>query len=238
MNRINCVETLVGSLSGFTVVDLSHTLEEHIPCWPTHARFSHTVYESYHFGDVSCHHGVTMSEHTGTHMDAPLHFVAGGDGIDQVPLAHVMGRAAVIDATEIGPCGTVGSEFVQEWENKHGVLKTGDIVLLQFGWDRYWGVKPGDAMFLKDWPGIGEEAARYLAGKGVRAVGTDAMSIDAFGSDNPAHRIFLPNGIPIIENLTNLGKLPHFVFFIALPLKIKNGSGSPVRAVALLNPQM
>lgn len=233
------VSALAAVFGGFEMIDLSHTLEEGIPAWPTHARFGHTLYEDYAtLGTVSRHYGLSMSEHSGTHMDSPLHFVPDGPahyGMDDVPLDRLAGRAAVIAATDLEPGGLLGRDRIEAWEAEHGEILTGDRVLFRYGWDRKWGTGADGVKFLDPWPGLGGDAAEYLVGKGVALVGTDALSIDAAGSEeNPAHYALLGNEVYIVENLKNLDRLPPFCFFMAFPLKIKGGSGSPVRAVALV----
>jgi len=223
---------------GHDWIDLSHTLEEGIPAWPTHARFSSVFYESQELGDVATHHGLTISEHTGTHMDAPLHFVPEGPahyGTDEIPLERLAGRAATIDATTLGPDDLLGVDRVQMWEDEHGPIERGDRVLVRYGWDERWTTGPGGRRFLEDWPGLSGEAAEYLVGKGVALVGCDTLAVDAAGSlENPAHHALLGNEVYVVENLKNLDRLPPFCLFLAFPLKIKGGSGSPVRAVALV----
>ncbi len=223
---------------GHDWIDLSHTLEEGIPAWPTHARFSSVLYESQELGDVATHHGLTISEHTGTHMDAPLHFVPEGPahyGTDEIPLERLAGRAATIDATTLGPDDLLGVDRVQMWEDEHGPIERGDRVLVRYGWDERWTTGPGGRRFLEDWPGLSGEAAEYLVGKGVALVGCDTLAVDAAGSlENPAHHALLGNEVYVVENLKNLDRLPPFCLFVAFPLKIKGGSGSPVRAVALV----
>jgi kynurenine formamidase len=232
---------LIEQLRNSQWVDLSHTLEEGIPAWPTHARFGHVLYESYELGDVARHYGLMMSEHTGTHMDAPLHFIAEGPahyGIDEVPLDRLAGRAATIIAPELPFCGLLTATHIQEWEEKHGPIEERDRVLVRYGWDRRWGTGPEGTTFLKDWPGLSGDAAEYLVEKGVSLVGCDTLAVDAFGSEeNPAHYTLLGNEVYIVENLKNLDKLPPFCFFMAFPLKVKDGSGSPVRAIGLFHKQ-
>ena len=219
-------------------MDLSHTLEEGIPAWPTHARFGKILYESYEYGDVAHHYGLTMDEHTGTHVDAPLHFIESGPahyGIDEVPLDRLAARAATIDATDLGPSGLLGVGPFRSWESEHGPIESGDGVLIHYGWEDRWAIGPEGRRFLEDWPGLGGEAAEYLVGKGVSLVGCDTVSVDAAASaENPAHHALLGNEVYIAENLKNLGRLPPFCLFMAFPLKIGSGSGSPVRAVALV----
>ena len=229
---------LVEQLRNSRWVDLSHTLEEGIPSWPTHARFGHILYESYELGDVARHYGLVMSEHTATHMDAPLHFIAEGPahyGIDEVRLDRLAGRAATIEAPELPASGLLTAAHIREWEEKHSPIQERDRVLIRYGWDNRWGTGSEGTDFLKDWPGLGGDAAEYLVEKGVFLVGCDTLAVDAFGSEeNPAHYALLGNEVYIVENLKNLKSLPPWSFFIAFPLKVKEGSGSPVRAVALI----
>lgn len=230
-------KSLAESLQNFEWVDLSHTLEEDIPAWPTHARFGRALYESYELGDAACHYGLMMSEHTGTHMDAPLHFIAAGDahyGIDEVPLERLAGRAATIEATDLAPRETLTVDHIRDWEKKYGSIEQKDRVLVRFGWDERWATGPEGRRFLEDWPGLGQDAAEYLVEKEVSLVGCDTLAIDASGDEKfPAHYTLLGSEVYIIENLKNLDLLPPFCTFMAFPLKIRGGSGSPVRALAL-----
>lgn len=229
---------LAGLLRDYRWVDLSHTLEEGIPAWPTHARFGRTLYESYEYGDLALHYGLTMGEHTGTHLDAPIHFVRSGPahyGVDEVPLDRLAGRAATIDATDLGPDGLLSADRIRAWEEEHGRIGAGDGVLIRYGWEDRWATGPEGRCFLDDWPGLGEEAAQHLVERGVSLVGCDTMSIDAKASgESPAHYALLGNEVYIVENLRNLDRLPPFCLFVAFPLKIRGGSGSPVRAAALV----
>lgn len=225
-------------LSDHDWIDLSHTLEEGIPSWPTHARFGQTLYEDYALGDVARQHGLTMGEHTGTHMDAPLHFVPEGPahyGTDRIPLERLAGRAATLDATNLEPETLLDADRIKRWEAEHGPIERGDRVLVRYGWEERWATGREGRRFLEDWPGLSGGAAEYLVERGVALVGCDTLAVDAAGSEeNPAHHALLGNEIYIVENLKNLGLLPPFCLFMALPLKIKGGSGSPVRAVALV----
>lgn len=229
---------LAGLLRDYRWVDLSHTLEEGIPAWPTHARFGRTLYESYEYGDLALHYGLTMGEHTGTHLDAPIHFVRSGPahyGVDEVPLDRLAGRAATIDATNLGPDELLSADRIHAWEEEHGRIGAGDGVLIRYGWEDRWATGPEGRCFLDDWPGLGEEAAQHLVERGVSLVGCDTMSIDAKASgESPAHYALLGNEVYIVENLRNLDRLPPFCLFVAFPLKIRGGSGSPVRAAALV----
>lgn len=230
---------LADLLANLEWVDLSHTLEEDIPVWPTHARFGHILYESYEWGDVATQYALSMGEHTGTHMDAPLHFIRSGPahyGIDKVPLDRLVGRAATITVPQLPPGDLLTAAHIEEWEGKNGPIRARDRVLFRYGWDERWAVGAEGRSFVEDWPGLGEDAAVYLVEKGISLVDCDTLAVDAFGSEeNPAHYALLGNEVYIVENLKNLDKLPPFCFFMAFPLKVKGGSGSPVRAVGLFH---
>jgi len=227
------------SLADAEWVDLTHTLEEGIPSVPTHARYGHTLYQSYEYGDPACHYRVSMGEHTGTHMDAPLHFVAEGDAhydIASVPLDRLVGRAVTIEATDLGPDDRITVDHVTAWEAEHGDIEADDRVLFRFGWDERWGTGESGQAFYEDWPGLSHEAAEYLTDRGVALVGTDAFAIDATRAEEfPAHHELLGSETYILENLANLAALPPVSLLFTFPLKIAEGSGSPIRAVALVD---
>ena len=228
------ISLLRQALQSSDITDLSYTLEPGMPVWPTHARFGAIVYETYDEGAVSMHRQLAFGEHTGTHLDAPRHFFKDGASIAEVDATSVMGRGVMIDASFLEPCGTYTLDMLKEFEKENGEIEEGDIILFHFGWEEKYGIGADSGEFLKDWAGLGGDAAQYLLDKKVKAVGTDALALDPFGSeDYPCHYILLGNGISIIENLTNLHKLPIFSYVIGLANKIKDGSASPIRVIAL-----
>jgi len=169
-------------------------------------------------------------EHTLTHVDVPAHFIKNGITVEHVPLEKCMGKGVVIDVSR----KTSNSEITVEDIDK--VLRElsltigpGWIVLFYTGYDK----KIGTPEFFNH-PGLGWAASRYLAGLKVNAVGIDAPSIDH--EPYPAHKTLLSQGILIYENLTNLDLLLGNIGFkfIGLPLKIRAGSASPVRAIAII----
>lgn len=222
-------------------VDLTHTLEEGIPTYPTHAKYFQMPWRSY--GDPAEMNQLILSEHTGTHVDSPSHFVPDPDDparkhVDELPLDALVGRALTLSLGPLEPTNAVVSQRqIRDWEERFTEIRRGDIVLVDFGWGHRWRPVPEGFAFLEGWPGLTRDAAEYLAEKEVKAVGTDCISLDSGdggGGELPAHYTLLPSGILIVENLANLGTLPPVSVFAALPLKIKNGSGSPVRAVAFV----
>jgi len=232
---------LTESLRSARVIDLSQTLEEHIPNYPTHSKFYHNLWGSYWHGDRSLTYQLVMNEHNGTHVDAPAHFISDAKPdahrtIEQVPLTTLLGRGARLDCRAMKEGDYVTKEFLAAWEREHGELRAGDIVLFNFGWSAHWKLRPDHKRYLTDWPGVSMDAAEYLVGKSAAALGVDTLSPDppAALAGKPIHPVVLEKQVLIIENLTRLDQLPDFFLFLALPLKIRGGSGSPIRAVALV----
>ena len=235
------VSNFVGALSAARLVDLSQTLEEHMPNFPTHSKFYRNLWGSYWHGERSLHYQLVMHEHNGTHVDAPAHFISDSKPqahvtIDQVPLPKLIGRGARLDCRTFKEGDYVSKSSIAAWEAQHGELSAGDIALFNFGWSAHWALRPNNKRYLEDWPGVGMDAAQYLIAKSVAAIGVDTLSPDPPEAlrTAPIHPVVLEKQILIIENLTNLDQLPDFFVFLALPLKIKAGSGSPTRAVALV----
>ncbi|MGI4768024.1 MAG: cyclase family protein [Janthinobacterium lividum] len=232
-HRPEPVDILLDAVGRSNLVDLTHPLVAGMPVWPGHPEFCQTVMSSLARGDDSCWHALSLGEHTGTHLDAPSHFVAGGWSIEQAPLQRFFGRMATILATGLAPRTAVSTDVILAWEEQHGPIVPGDAVFFHFGWDRLWDADP--AAFLRDWPGLSREAAELLVERGARIVGSDCLSADPFGSpDFAAHLTLLGVGILIGENFARLGTLPPICSLAALPLPIVDGSGSPLRAIAFV----
>ena len=225
----------------YTVVDLTLPLGPETVMWPGEAApFAEVVETVTHDGNYA--RRVHLSEHSGTHVDAPNHFVEGGQAVTDLPLQTLISPAVVIDASvDINGNGDAVLELatVKAWEEKHGVIPAGCVVLLRTGWEdlydqpQRYGAGPDGLHF----PGFGVEAASYLVECGVVGIGIDTLGIDAGADlDFPVHRdVTLPKQVWHIENLTNLKSLPAtgaLVFIGVLPLV--DGSGSPARILALV----
>lgn len=239
---MSSVESLEELLSGFELVDLTHRLELGIPTYPTHPKYFQMAWCG--MGDPAEMNQLVLGEHTGTHVDAPSHFVREGDParvhVDELALQGFRGRALTMS---FGPFeatnATVTKAQIEAWEDDHVAIEPGDIALVDFGWASRWATIPEGFAFLDGWPGLSRDAAEYLAKRGVKAVGTDCVSLDpgdGGGGELAAHYTLLPAGIVILENLANLPRIPAESYFMALPLPIANGTGSPVRAIALVPP--
>ncbi len=173
---------------------------------------------------------IFLSSHSGTHIDAPFHFVETGFTIDKIPLDRLVSEA-VLCRLKKGPNEMITKKDIVEFEAKHGKIKLGATVVFETDWYRNLTKKE---YFTKN-PGLSESVARYLAQRMVGLVGIDSPSIDAGKDSNfSAHHILLKKGILILENLCNLEKIKQNRFkLVVLPLKIKGATGSPVRAIAL-----
>lgn len=236
------VNEFCGVLKNSRIVDLSQVLEEHMPGSPNHSRFFHNVWGSYDLGDRSLNFQLCMSDHSGTHVDAPAHFIGTAKPqahvtIDRISLDRFAGRGVKIDCCNFQEGCYVSRDLLTEWESKHAEFRPGDVVLFDFGWAKHWALRPNSARYLQDYPGIGMGAAEYLVGKGVKGLGVDTLSPDppaAHREKRAIHPFVLEHQVLIFENLTNLDELPDFFGFIAFPLKIRGGSGSPTRAVAFV----
>jgi kynurenine formamidase len=214
-------------------IDLTHRLRDGMPVWPTHPPFKQEQVSFFERGDVACLCALNLSEHTGTHFDAPLHFVPGGQPICDVPLERFFGRMLTIDARNAPVDSRIGLEWLTRFEKANGPVREGDAVFFSFGWARYF--PTADPRFFRDWPGLSRELCENLVERRVSIVGTDCMSVENFSNvDFVAHHTLLRAGILIGENFNNLDQVPPVCSLIALPLPIEGGSGSPMRAVALV----
>jgi kynurenine formamidase len=237
-------------LSRVRLVDLTHPLDSATLYWPTSpSRFQleRLAYGSTPGGWFYSANRFSAPEHGGTHLDAPIHFHEGGVTADRVPLDRLIAPAVVIDVTDraaADPDYRLTPADVDAFERDHGAIPAGTIVLLRTGWSTRWpdakaylgDDRPGDASNLH-FPSYGVEAARILVEqRHVAALGADVASIDYGPStDFMVHRIAAAQGVPGLENLTNLDRLPATGAVVAaLPLKIAGGSGGPARVVALV----
>jgi len=173
---------------------------------------------------------ITMGSHTGTHVDAPRHFIRDGIGIDRIPLNKLIGEAYVADLSKkpIGG-GITSKDLRRELETE---IASDDIVAIYTGCSEHW----GDKSINRDYTYLTEDAADYLVSKKVRAVGIDFLSVEKFkATEHVVHKTLLGNGIFIIESLSNA--LNQFVgqriLMICMPIKLRDGDGAPSRVVAV-----
>ncbi len=227
------------------VVDLTHPLDEQSPYWPegnAKSPFHASVVATFEHGGYFARN-LTLPEHFGTHMDAPAHFDAKGLSVDRVPLEKFLSAAIVVDAS-----GRVKSNAdyrltvadLEDWRKAHGAIPSGCVVFLRTGWSKRWPSEQRtmnqDAQGVLHFPGLSLEAARYLLDRTRPvAIGIDTPSIDYGPSKNfEVHHLTMAAGLYHLENVANLEQLPATgAYVIALPLKLRGGSGSPARVLAL-----
>ena len=233
------------------VVDLTHPFDEHTVYWPTaegfrlHVDSKGMTPRGFHYEANS----FSTAEHGGTHLDAPIHFAEGKRTVDQIPPEQLIGPGIVVDAS--AACAADRDHLVsvaelEAWEAQHGRIPAGAIVLLRTGFGAYWPDRErylgtserGPAAVEKlHFPGLAPAAARWLVEeRSIGAVGLDTASIDHGPSRTfDAHRILSAAKVPALENVAQLEQLPARGFeVIALPMKIRGGSGGPLRVVARL----
>lgn len=240
-------------LAARTVVDLSHAFDDKTIYWPTSDPFKLQVLsagktpQGYYYAA----NAFSTSEHGGTHIDAPVHFAEGRHAVDAIPVDRLVGDAVVVDvsaAAATNPDYQISRDDLQRWEQSNGRIADGSILLLNTGYAKHW---PDAARYLGTaergpaavpklhFPGLHPDAARWLVDeRSIKAVGLDTASID-YGQSTQyeSHRILYDRNIPAFENLANLDRLPATgAFVVALPMKIRGGSGAPLRAIAMLPP--
>jgi arylformamidase len=202
-------------------VDVSVPLRSGMVHWPDNPPVRIERMLDIERGDVANVSTISLGSHTGTHMDAPIHFVRGGEGMDRMPLDATMGLARVIeiqDATSIKP----------DELDPHGIGR-GERVLFK---TRNSSLACWARDFIEDFVYVSQEAARYLAERGVRTVGVDYLSVGGFYADGvETHQALLGAGIWVIEGLDLSGVEPGEHELICLPLKVEGGDGAPARAL-------
>ncbi|RSM91743.1 cyclase family protein [Kibdelosporangium aridum] len=240
------------STRGIEVIDLTAPLSSSTPILQLPEPFSNTI--PFQLEEISRYdekgpawywNNIHTGEHTGTHLDVPVHWVSGKDGHDvsQVPIKTLVAPAVVIDVSS----GVAGDEDfllqiddVKRWEAEHGALPDGGWLLVRSGWS----ARSDDAAsFLNEAhsPGMSAECAKWLAedtpltGVGVETVGTDAGAAHSFDPPFPCHNFMLGAGKHGLTQLRNLEALPATgTMLVVSPLPIVGGSGSPARVLALV----
>ena len=231
------------------VIDLTHVFDEHTVYWPNNKNFSRddTAKGLTARGHWYASGTFAASEHGGTHLDAPNHFAASGRSIDEIPVEQLLGAAIVIDvqsACTRNPDYMLTVNDIKQWETRHGSIEPHSLILLRTGWGGKWpdtseylgSPTPDDPLSLH-FPGFSPKAMEFLVHqRHVRGVGIDTASIDPGQSrDFPAHRILSEANRYALENVASLEKLPpRGAMVYALPMKIKGGTGAPVRIIALI----
>lgn len=228
------------------IVDLSHVLYNWMPIWPTQSTFLYEQKSNVARDGATIHVIRQMTTHTGTHVDAPLHFVVGGKTVDQLPIETFSGEGTVLDLSYKKAKEEITVEDLKPFGKE---IKSKEILFLSTGWDKKIGY---NHEWLFEWPYLVEETAKYLVEKGVKALGVDTLSVGGWdrdlpghgpvakkGSPDETHRILLKAGIILVEALKDLDKVldgakSKRAYFIYAPIAILGAEGGPCRALALL----
>ncbi|MEW6082281.1 MAG: cyclase family protein [Bacillota bacterium] len=216
------------------IIDLSLPVEEFTASPPSqgeNTRFA-TVFRAPGHWQATW---LSLSAHTASHVDSPLHCLANQIAIGQMSLDRVIGEALVLDVSHVHDMQPVGSDDFRHYESK---VKEGDILLIRSGWsERKW----GNSDYFTSSPYLSEQGARWLADRKPKAVGFDffqeysAKTKDFSPEDFVIHRILMESGIVVMEGLTNLGALgSKRVMFFGAPLKLIGPEASPARFLALV----
>ncbi|MFQ5880947.1 MAG: cyclase family protein [Candidatus Methylomirabilales bacterium] len=224
------------------VVGLTQTLSPEFPSWPGYPAFQ--IYNTHNMAQ----HGFFANawhihEHSGTHVDAPLHFSAKAWSAAEVPDEALVAPVVLIDIRDRArrdPDAQVKVEDLKAWEKKHGRIPWGAAVLMWSGWEAWAhdqaAYRNMDSKGVMHFPGFSQEAAEFLVKeRAIRGIGVDTLSLDYGPStDFGAHFTVLPSNRWGIENLANLGKLPPrgATLFVGLP-RVKGASGGPARVLAI-----
>ena len=211
------------------VIDLTLTISEEIPTFPGSPQPNFINWETLEKDGYNLEL-LFLSSHTGTHIDAPYHFLKKGQKIHQITTRRLVTEAILIKIRKVAN-QSITKDDIQKFEKKYGKIDDGSTVIFHTGWQK--NLKK-ESYFLKN-PGLAVSAAKYLVSKKINLVGIDSPSID-LGKDSKfsVHHILAKSGILIVENLANLEKINSEMFhLIVAPLKLKNATGSPVRAMAL-----
>lgn len=234
------------------LVDLTHAFDEKTVYWPTATEFEiETVSEGVtDRGYYYLAKRFSTAEHGGTHIDAPIHFYEGGLTVDEIVPEHLIGPGIVVDVEQA--CAIDRDYQVQvddflAWEREHGPTPNGAIVLVHTGFGKYWpdrtrymgtNARGPEAVPDLHFPGLHPDAARWLTApeRGIRAIGLDTPSIDHGPSTGfESHVMLFSHNVPAFENVANLDELPPTGFtVVALPMKIRGGSGGPLRIIAIV----
>ncbi len=227
-----------------SVIDLTHPLNDRSPNWegtaesPFHAKELGNIERDGYYSRI-----FSTQEHYGTHLDAPAHFAAGAWTVDQIPADRLVRPLVVLDVCSkvVGdPDYEVSVEDINTWEEAHGPVRPGSVVMAYTGWDGRWDrhedFRNQQSDGLTHYPGFSLDAAKFLVeSREVVGLGIDTMSVDIGATTTyPVHLFTSQLGIYHLENVANLAQVPAAgATVVVAPIKLEKGSGGPARVLAL-----
>ena len=210
------------------LIDLSHPLFDSMPVYPgSESPVFETVAKVRHEGYAEKR--ITLLSHTGTHLDAPSHILSRCLSVDRLPVDRFAGPASVLNfSSHSGQSIEIDDLLPYRY-----LVESSDFVLIHTGWSRHWGY----ASYYSGYPVLSGNAADWICGFGLKGLGVDAISVDTPGACGfPVHHRLLEHQMILVENLNRLQDLPQSgLTFFAMPLRIQDGDGSPVRAIAMIS---
>jgi arylformamidase len=204
--------------------DISLPICESLITWPGDPPVRITPISHLSKGDQATVTRLDMGTHTGTHVDAPAHFVQGGAGVDSLDLNVLWGPALVVEELE---ADYLTAAVIEKLSIPPGTER----VLFHTRNSGRWACDEHE--FAEDYVAIEEDGARWLVEHGIRLVGVDYLSVAPFGATAPTHQVLLRAGVVVVEGLNLSGIAPGAYQFVCLPLKIVGGDGAPARAILI-----
>ncbi len=222
---ISCQKDNIYTTNSLKIIDLTHPISPNMPVYPGSEPPVFTiVYTIDQIGFLE--KKITLSSHTGTHIDAPAHLLKTHNTLDMLAIEHFYGSALLITYKD-SAVRSIGIKELQPYQEK---IQAADFLLLHTGWSQYW----GSEKYFTSYPVLSVEAAQWLGGFKLKGFGLDTISADTADSQEYlVHKALLQKNIIIIENLAHLADIPANQFdFSCFPLSFEDADGSPVRAVA------
>jgi len=227
------------------VIDLTHPLNERSPNWegteesPYRATELGNIHRDGYYSRI-----FTTQEHYGTHLDAPAHFAAGTWTVDQIPAERLVRPLVILDVrkgAKKDPDYEVSVQDIAAWEQANGQIPDGAVVMAYTGWDLHWNSQKDfrneESDRLTHYPGFSLEAAQFLVKtRNTIGLGIDTMSVDKGATTTyPVHLFTARESVYHLENVANLSLVPPAgAMIVVAPIKLENGSGGPVRLLALV----
>ncbi len=223
----------------YSLIDLTHTIDETMPTWEEGCGFRHTIKLDYEdcTSEVKFRVGqFKMPAGIGTHLDAPAHCIPGSMTIEQIPLSRLVAPCIVVDVSaDAHESYLISTNDIKNFEKQFSLISPGTFVMFKTGWERFW---PDSEKYRNHYrfPSVSKDVALMLLEREVCGLGIDTLSPDRPEDGYPVHQLWLQSGKLIVENAANLENLPIVGSYIMLvPIKVKQATEAPIRLLALVN---
>lgn len=208
------------------IVDLTYNINENMITYPTPWHPKVIIERLGKIEEVGRNtRKITLGTHTGTHIDAPLHFIENGNSIENIPLTKLVGKISIVDFSLMEHNHCISKQDLSQ-------VSLSKKILFKFGWEKNWNTMD----FYKNHPYFSEDAANFLVSKGVELIAYDTPSPDNSiknnkGIDSPIHKIFLGNNVILVEYVANLSKVENYNDWniVVAPIKLEGSDGAPSR---------